>query len=260
MTHASVNIADRPSWHLRAGVLVYGSEHGGPVYATVHKVEGRGNGRPQLGAGVPATRDACAELARALGEASTLSGFVPPALVYLGARAIAWWRPAGPATVHFDTTKSAAGDQANDKTGAALIGKKSGRTPQPALVFAVTGRRWFVFALAASARPGPGTKLLRAPHFNVWENGEICTGNVKLPSSLSVSALEQYERAFFDSEFTHPNVRGKARLVRGSAYELWASLLAAGDGGREFPVGRLVDAGLTLGELVKQLEKGRRAD
>lgn len=258
--HATVSAAERPEFALRHAVMVYTSSMGLEAYATVHEV--RGGQKPTLAAGVPATKDACARLARALGAAATLSGFVPPRLVYLGARSLIWWRPPAPATVFFDTTHGAAADQPNDKSGARLIGKRSGITPQPGLVFAVAGRRWYVYALRDAVRPGPDTALARAPYFNVWAEGQICTGNVRLPSSLAPDTLDDYERAFFGSEFTHPNVRGRERLVKaqGGAYAFWRDLLDHGTKAGDFPTRQLIDAKLTLKDLAEKLEKDKRDD
>lgn len=258
-----------PTWALRRAVLVYQQDHiqigereNARVYATVHDVES-GKGGLQLGAGVPATREACADLARALGANASLSGFVPESLLYLGARSLIWWRPPGPGRVFFDTTKDAAGDQADDKTGAGLIGKRNAVVPHPGLVLAVTGGHWFVYALKGTARPAPDQELFRAPYFNVWESGEICTGNVRLPDTLTPAALAVYERAFFDSEFTHPNMRGRGELVRwpGGPYAFWKAAL---DGAFNppppmgFPLNALVPARLTLKGLAKKLETTNR--
>jgi len=260
VNRASVSAPTPAAYTLRAAVLVYASDLGGAAYATVHGIEH--GARPRLSAGAPATKEACAKIARALGEAATLSGFVPPSLLYLGARSLVWWRPPAPATVHFDTTKSAAADQPDDESGASLIGKRAARVPHPGLVFAVGHRSWSVYALAGTARPGPKTRLLRAPYFNVWASGEICTGNVRLPRTLTPESLAQYEDAFFASEFTHPNVRGRERLLRaeGGPYAFWRDLLDLGPGMTEFPVDQLVDAKLTLEGLVQRMEKGRGRD
>jgi len=263
MSHVTVGGHERGSWDLKAAVLVYGSEHNSrdeSVYATVHGIEKRGQ-KYSLAAGMPATKEACSQLARALGAASTITGFMPENLLYLGGRSIIWWRPPAPATVYFDTTRTVAGDQTDDKTAAALIGKKTGRTPQPGLVFAITTSSWYVFAVAGAARPTLESKLLRAPYFNVWTSGQICTGNVRLPESLSPAALQRFERAFFDSEFTHPNVRGKERLVNHpkGAYALWASLFQL-PAGQPFPEAHLIPLKSNLQRLAKQLESGNRVD
>jgi PRTRC genetic system protein B len=259
----SLQSAEPRSWSLTKAVLVYqtkGGPRGDHAYATVHDVLHRA-GRVQLASGVPATREACAGLAKALGSMAALGGFLPPNLLYLGARSLIWWRPAAPARLFFDTTKEAAGDQPDDKSGAALIGEKNGLCSQPALVFAVTGGDWYVYALEGDQRPGPSTKLLRAPYFNVWESGHICTGNVRLPESLSAGSLDVYERAFFDSRFTHPNVRGRGQLVRypSGPYGFWADQLRA-PAGSAFPIECLVEARLSVEGLAKRLEKGKERD
>jgi hypothetical protein len=109
---ATIQIAERPTWQLTRAVLVYEANGGtisfdqferrqeapGRAYATLHRVQGSQRNL-RLSAGVPATREACADLARALGENAKLGGFVPQNLLYLGARSIIWWRPPGPARV-----------------------------------------------------------------------------------------------------------------------------------------------------------------
>lgn len=255
-----VSSGNESQWRLDRAILLY-SASGGPqhsVYATLHAViAGKGN-QPQLDAGVPATKEACADIARALGAASSLSGFTPPSLLYLGARAILWWRPPGKARMHFDTRGTAAGDQVNDSAQAKIIGHRGAVTPQPGLVFGVRGKDWFVFAVAGDKRPAPATQLLRAPYFNVWSTGGICTGTTPLPKSLSPDTLDAYEEAFFGSNFTHPNIRPPEKLVewKGGAYQFWREGLD-GAWGDAFPAGALIPAKLTLQALAKKLESDR---
>ena len=266
--HVSLQAGERPTWRLRKAVLIYlpenvspfGARDGVGAYATLHPVIAD---QPdvRLGAGVPATREACADIARALGAAAQLGGFVPPNLLYLGARSIIWWRPPGRARVFFDTTGTVAGDQYGDPKGAQLLGKTNGMAAHPGLVFAVAGRQWYVYALPDDVRPHAGTTLWRAPYFNVYADGQICTGNVRLPESLSAATLRQFEKAFFDSEFTHPNVRGKEKLLHYAhgPYDFWAGLLKRPDD-LGFPVNNLVKMNLTLERLAKKLENGGREE
>lgn len=258
MSDVTVTNHEATRWVLSKAILVYEALGRQSVYATVHDIEGNAKDL-RLGAGVPATKEACARLARELGAASTLSGFTPPNLLYLGGRALLWWRPPSPARIFFNTTKSAAADQREDKADAARLGKCHGVTPHPGLVFAVTSSAWYVFAVKSAERPEPDTGLFRAPYFNVWAGGRICTGNVQLPDTLGTAALHRYERAFFDSEFTHPNVHGKERLTRhpGGSYKFWREVLDAG-AEAAFPVDQLVDEKITLLQLARRLEKGDR--
>jgi PRTRC genetic system protein B len=263
----TLQAAEARSWELSHAILLYTSTSQGIApqgradayaYATIHEVTNVGRA-PRLEAGVPATRDACAGIARALGAMATLGGFIPQNLLFLGAGSLIWWRPPGPARVFFDTRNAPAGDQPDDAGGAALIGEKSAVCPQPGLVFAVAGGRWYVYAVPGDKRPHPLTALWRAPYFNVWASGEICAGNVRLPDTLTPGALHDYERAFFDSRFTHPNVRGRDKLIHHAdgPYGFWAGMLRR-PVELGFPEQLLVGTKLNLERLAKRLETGER--
>lgn len=255
-----VESGEETQWKLSRAVLIYeGGTYGQhSAFATLHSVvAGKGN-QPILDAGVPATKEACTDIARALGAASSLSGFTPPNLLYLGARAVLWWRPPGRARMHFDTRRAAAGDQVDDAAQSKLIGHRGAVTPQPGLVFGVVGREWYVFAVAGAQRPGPTEQLLRAPYFNVWDSGKICTGSTPLPKTLSPDTLGTYEEAFFGSNFTHPNIRPPGKLVEHEAgpYQFWRDGLD-GRWGETFPAAALIPAKLTLQALAKRMEVDR---
>lgn len=225
---------------LRYALLVYGNDE--RAYVTVHPV-GRVKNRLQIGAGTPASRAALAGLSRSISNAATMSGFLPANLLYLSPRVMSWWCPPVERRVWFEV------NEALDK---GRIGERSARVPHPGLVFTVTARNWFVHAVAGDARPAPETTLRRAPYFNVWSTGRICTGNVKLPESMSPAVTADYERAFFDSRFTHPNDPKGLTNYKGGAFQLWIDLL---DGRHAtFPEASLTPARTTLAELVQKLE------
>lgn len=248
MSDVTIGSANARDLRLAAAVLVYGDGRSG-TYATVHAIDERGKNL-RLEAGRPATRAACANLARALGEAATLSGFTPPALLYLGAQTIAWWRAPCRSRVFFSTPDDP------ERHG---VGKRNAVVPHPGLVFAVTASEWYVAAVRGAGRPGPDTKLFRAPYFNVWKSGHICEGNVRLPERMSADMIADYERAFFDSNFTHPNdARGLVKH-KGGAIRFWTELL---DGRHQqvFPERVLAPMGCTLATFIKKLEKNDGRD
>lgn len=250
MKHSDVSVASADARDLRlvAAVLVYGDGKGS-AYATVHAIGSQGKNL-HLEAGRPATRAACANLARTLGEAATLSGFTPPALLYLGAQTIAWWRAPCRTRVFF----AAVGDP---QSGA--IGKRNAVVPHPGLVFAVTASEWYVAAVRGTARPGPETKLFRAPYWNVWKSGRICEGNVRLPERMSANMIADYERAFFDSNFTHPNDPRGLVKHKGGAIGFWSDMLI-GLHPHSFPERALSPMGCTLAAFIKKLEKNNGRD
>jgi PRTRC genetic system protein B len=202
--------------NLVGAVLMYESARG-DVYATSHPVvpDSQHDGRKVIGAGVPLSKGALAKFAGAVGAATAFSGFLPANLLYSSPNLIAWWTPAQLRTTWF----KAAGSGKVDGHGQAA---------HPALVFVATPNDWFVFALSEDARPAPATRLRHAPHFNVWDGGRICTGNVELPPTFGAEVIHSYESAFFRSHFTHPN-RDKAVKYKGGIQQLWRDQLANPD-------------------------------
>ena len=130
-------------------------------------------------------------------------------------------------------------------------GARTGRVPCPGLIFIVTNKAWKVFAYKGRQRPGAGTPMFVAPFFNVWNTGNICVGNARLPKGDRSHQSEAWEEAFFRSYFTHPNIhtpRGLTRY-RAGAFALWRDLL---DGRfARFPTRLLVSTGRTLGEIFE---------
>lgn len=97
----------------------------------------------------------------------------------------------------------------------------------PAMVYCVDRSSLEVFALKTNTRPTEKTKLLRAPFYNVNDDGDVCLGNanVKKPKDRSYSALIKYwEDLFWLSEFTHVNGDG---AVKTDINKVWKKLLAS---------------------------------
>ena len=209
------------------------------VYATSHPVELLPEG-PQILPGGPLSLGELSEFVEAAQTATAYRGFIEPHVLDLAPNTVAWWRPAAPRTVWFSAEKP--------------IGTRHGVTAHPPLVFIVHERQWYVFALAKNERPAPNTPLHVAPYFNVWERGEICTGNVSLPDRPAPDALKAYETAFFDSRFTHPN---HARITRhkdgGGA--LWAHLLDHPEI-TEFPATALLPRKEALTQAITRITAG----
>lgn len=225
---------------LQSALLVYRSAHGG-VYVTAHEVA-RGDGASRLGPGRPIERASLSKLLDGAKGELTLAGWLDARIVYMAPGVIAWERLAAPRGVHFKSEKP--------------IGERAGTTPHPRLIFAVTGGHWYVWAAIDGGR-GPDLALFHAPYFNVWESGEICTGNVRLPRTLTPGAIEGFEDAFFRSRFTHPNHDRLTTHPKGAA-ALWLELL---DGRHAtFPQESLAPFGRTLGQVMKSLGYGKDND
>jgi len=223
---------------LTGAVLMYQSNVG-DVYATSHPVvaDAEHPGRQVIGAGVPLSKGALANFASAVGAATAFTGFLPENLLFSSPNVIAWWTPAAVRMTWF----KAAGSGKLDGHGMAA---------HPPLVFVATPNDWFVFALRDDVRPTPRTRLYHSPHFNVWDGGRICTGNVELPPTFGAEVIDRYERAFFRSHFTHPN-RSNAVKFKGGMEQLWrAQLVSANPGAMQRA---LVDSKETLQDAITRI-------
>jgi PRTRC genetic system protein B len=224
--------------NLVGAVLMYKSDRG-DVYATSNPAvpDAQHPHRKVIGAGVPLSKGALANFADAVGAATAFSGFLPENLVFSSPNLIAWWTPAQVRMTWF-------------KAGGTGKIDGHGQAAHPALVFVATPGDWYVFALTDDARPAPATRLRHAPHFNVWDGGRICTGNVELPPTFGAEVIHSYERAFFHSHFTHPN-RGNAVKYKGGMEKLWRDQLANPD--PDAMRRALVDSKETLQEAITRI-------
>lgn len=85
-----------------------------------------------------------------------------------------------------------------------------------------------------------------APYWNCYDNGEVCTGSMKIPRETSVAAIEVWQQSFFQSEFTHSSGTRKQTRFRGGLLGMWQSL----EQKKEFPGKYLVELPETLSQFV----------
>jgi PRTRC genetic system protein B len=221
------------SLELDCGIMLYRAKSGRSVYATYHPARIVG-GKPTLLAGKPATVSQLAAIAAASADQIGFRGFVPDRTVYIAPQILAWWVPAGRRSVWFK----------ND----AAIGTRNGDAFHPPLLMVAKRNGVHIFAMRENERPGPDTPLYHAPYFNVYESGEMCRGNVKLPANPTTETIAAYEDAFFRSNFTHANHQNLIKR-KGGATRLWRDLLD----GAEFPLDCLVSIKRTAGQVIRQI-------
>jgi PRTRC genetic system protein B len=226
--------------NLQAAFLFYRSQDGRSVYASQHPIiSPPGNPyAPMLGPGSAPSKKAIAALGAAVAKATAFSGFVPSGLLYTGPGIVAWWCPPQPRHMWFKTSDPA-------------IGEAHATIMQPGLVFIATAGDVYVFAVNDSDRPTPDTHLCKAPYFNVWEGGKVCTGNVDFPKNTDASAIDAYEKAFFGSRFTHPNDK-KLVKWKGGSIQMWKHLLNNPNANWDW-ANRLVARNATLAETIKEI-------
>lgn len=223
-------------------ILLYGS-HNKTSYATVHGIT-MGMKGMALAEGQPMTQAALVEIVNSLSNSVQRTGlFIPENVLSMGVDSVVWYvRPSDSRRVWF-------------KCADKKIGERNGLTPQPGLVFAAGACGWNVFAFKGNGRPTPTTPLYLAPYFNVWANGKVCQGSVEVPKACSLDNYRDFENAFFESMFSHPNVHKDLVKYRGGAYSLWKALLD-GKFGNTFPEKVLVPTKLTLNDFLKQTVGG----
>lgn len=248
MATAATAFENEEVMHLQASVMLYGSNNE-TSFATAHSVAFGSDGSPILLEGHPLTMEILNGIVSAVSKGAeskrTFNGYLPENVLAVGISAIIWWLPSSDRTVSF---------ACNDK----LIGKASGKTPHPSLVFGVSSNGdWSVFAIKGNSRPTPETKLWQAPYFNVWESGKICTGSTRVPSGATTEQIEGWNKAFFASNFSHPNVHAPQKLVKhkGGPYRFWRNML---DGAfKRFPQRVLVQTEYTLNDFINSTLNGR---
>lgn len=221
---------------LNKAILVYAGNGGQPACATVHDIDIDRNGKATVLAGVAATVQSVAEIATLLTRQIKTGGFLPANILSVGIDSLVWWIPPARRRVFVQSEE--------------LGGERSAEVPHPGLVFRVDGvGNWWVYAVKGKDRPTPDTPLYLAPFFNVYVNGEICTGNVSIPKGSTTDTISAWEKAFFDSYFTHPNA---AKLVnyKGGAYCFWDAMLKGKF--KRFPEKVLVKMEQTLSALLDE--------
>src|SRR5262249_20405641 len=95
--------------------------------------------------------------------------------------------------------------------------------------------------------PAAGTELMVAPYWNVdGGTGWTCQGSMRSPDNLAVDTLALWERAFFQSEFTHHTGTKRLTSYADGFLGLWRSFA----GHRQFQVKHLVPAKETVREFI----------
>lgn len=237
----SANFGDDDKLVLSKAVLIYRNNN--TAYATVHDPYTDKQGQSALGEGSPLTHATIAGMVRDFSNNAQVGSFLAPNVLSIGMDSLVWWVKPAMREIHFACS------------GNHGIGTESGVVPHPGLIFAVGQDSWSVFAVKGNSRPKATTPLFQAPHFNIWAGGKICTGNVTLPKDFSVESMAAWEKAYFGSRFSHPNVPVLVNYEGGS-YPFWRSML---DGKfSKFPQEVLVPEKLTASDLVRRINGGAR--
>jgi PRTRC genetic system protein B len=237
--NTSVNIGSSKDFRLSRVLLVYGtSDYNGFPYRhpfiCLHDVIHESD-TARLSEGQLVTPAMLGELTKGLGQTVPIE-ILPERALVRTADKIVWWAPAQHRTLFF-----------SDRGGDPILKQLNGKSyPQPALVFKAFGSHLWVRALAGNERPNAETQLYRAPYWNCYDDGSVCTGSMKIPRQKSVTAIAAWEQAFFQSEFTHAAGVARSTFHPGGMLALWRSV----QGEKRFLIRSLAKARQTLLEFV----------
>jgi len=181
-------------YQLRRVVCLY--ETTDRAAATLHTVKRNGSGTLTIQPGAPLDRSAFLDIATRLdGAPSTPEAtLIPASLLYLSDTTMLWHAPPRVAPIFFIT---------KDKVFDAAV--NGHRVLHPALLFKAARGTLFVWALPSAERPSLATKLCNAPYFNTYGSGALCPGNSPLPQRFHSADIPQWEKVFYETNFTHTN-------------------------------------------------------
>src|SRR6202050_3292783 len=203
------------NFSLSKAILLYSD--GRELFATVHEPrDSPDGGPPYLDSGEALTVDFLKQLAKGLGR-SVPREILPSNVLARTPDILVWWMRQQRRAMFFNDS----GD------GRTLNGKVF---PQPALVFKVCGSELSVRALAENKRPRPDTPLMFAPYWNCDAGGRVCQGSMRAPGKLCLEAMMGWEKAFFESEFTHPAIGARLTAHPEGFLGRWRALAGGRDG------------------------------
>ena len=197
-------------------VIIYKNNNSEDYYLESHNINDNG----QIGAGKPLQQETIQGMVNVFFDEKQnkikISGLLPENLLSFqltngGSYKMIWYRPAEIRVLHF----------------AKALKLSTGEMWVPAMIYQATNRGLNVYALKSNSRPSDKTALLRAPFFNVGNDGSVCLGNanIKKPTENAYSALQKYwEDLFWLSEFTHINGNNP---TKSKVSEVYKKLLAS---------------------------------
>ena len=228
---ASLNLGDSATYELKQALLLYEARTGvlseARTAVSIHDVEIK-EGRPILQAGQPITLSAVESLAAKLGR-NLAACFLPANVISVSFGQVAWFCPAARRRIwfkadgRFNGGRTESEKELNDSQKSQKLNGKF--AAHPPLLFMARDTGLYVFALPDNQRPHEETTVLRAPYWNLWEDGKLCQGNRHLSKQPTVANIPSFEDGFFNSAFSHTNIARVTRHPHGHS-GLWQELCA----------------------------------
>ena len=118
----------------------------------------------------------------------------------------------------------------------------------PPLLWKASKNTLYIYAMVADKIINEQTALYHAPFFNLYNDGRVCMGTVKVDIKTDCHLqdfMQSWEQYFFKSYFSH--LIGNTSPVKGNIIQLWQKLVGSG---KPFPIKSLIKNGLTLKKLL----------
>jgi PRTRC genetic system protein B len=193
--------------------LVYANgQHGKYSYVARHAVE---NG--EIGNQLPLTTQGLSSTLYALLQRETPAAAIWPHEVLMHdsmRERVVWMAPRGPTLTHFKCQE---------------IGEKSAYVELPTLIFDQKGSTLRICAIKGNERPRDNTPVFHSTLFNVYDDGYVCTGQVKLLKPTTPKAILQNQTNLLAGVNTHQNGHEKKTKHKNGLYAMWKEALKSGE-------------------------------
>ncbi|WPU94695.1 PRTRC system protein B [Mucilaginibacter sabulilitoris] len=127
------------------------------------------------------------------------------------------------------------------------LGIKSGNGKVPAMIWRAGRESLAVYALKGNRKPTEKTALYHAPFFNIYHDGKVCMGNVRIDIGQETRLedfMQQWEKYYWNSYFSH--LMNDHNPVTENIVQLWQTQINTE---RTFPCQVLKPTNYTLKNL-----------
>nr|WP_315242131.1 PRTRC system protein B [uncultured Flavobacterium sp.] len=124
----------------------------------------------------------------------------------------------------------------------------NGKASIPPLLWKASKNALWVYAMDGDKDISEETPLCHAPFFNLYNDGKVCMGTVKINIERDTHLqdfIETWQKYFFNSYFSH--LIGNKSPVKGNIIQLWKSLINTR---KKFPLTSLLKNGVTIKQLL----------
>ncbi|UOE50895.1 prokaryotic E2 ligase family D protein [Mucilaginibacter sp. SMC90] len=128
------------------------------------------------------------------------------------------------------------------------LGIPSGAAKVPAMLWKGSRDTLSVFALKGNRKPSLNSPLFHAPYFNMYADGKVCMGTVKLAIDADTCLddfIALWESYFFNSYFSH-TIEGGSNCGK-NIVQLWQEQVSNKS---PFPEAQLIKSGKILADII----------